>query len=62
MNPVGEVTSAAKSAFTLKNMLYILLSVVGLFLIFNLFGLTDWLLYPKDAFMAEAKKRGWVKA
>lgn len=61
MNPVGEVTNAAKSAFTLKNMLYILLSVVGLFLIFNLFGWTAWLVTPRDAFVDLAKRKGWMK-
>lgn len=61
MNPVNEVTTAAKSAFTLKNMLYVLLSVMGLFLIFNLFGLTAYLVTPKDAFADLAKRRGWIK-
>ena len=61
MNPVNEVTTAAKSAFTLKNMLYVLLSVMGLFLIFNLFGWTAYLVTPKDAFTDLAKRKGWIK-
>lgn len=61
MNPVEQVSTAAKSAFTFKNMLLGLFTIMGLFLIFNLLGLTQWLVQPKDAFVDLAKRKGWMK-
>lgn len=46
MNPVTEIKDAAKSAFTLKNFLYILLSVALLFLVASIFGFTQWVVDP----------------
>ncbi len=46
MNPVEEIKGAAKSAFTYKNFLYILLSVMLLFLVASIFGFTGWVTDP----------------
>lgn len=46
MNPVEEIKGAAKSAFTFKNFLYIMLSVMLLFFVASLFGKSSWLTDP----------------
>lgn len=46
MNPVSEVTSAAKSAFSLKNLLIALFSFIALAAIFDFFGKSEWLFKP----------------
>lgn len=46
MNPVDQVTSAAKSAFSLKNLLIALFSFVALAAIFDLLGKSEWLFKP----------------
>ena len=46
MNPVGEVSCAAKSAFTFKNLVIGLFTLLGLAALADVLGLTDWLLRP----------------
>lgn len=55
-NPVAAVTSAAKSAFTVRNLALGLVTLLVVFAIAELLGITGWLLTP----IASAKAK-WGK-
>jgi hypothetical protein len=46
MNPASEITSAAKSAFSLKTLLVALFSFIAIAAIFDYFGVSEWLFKP----------------
>lgn len=45
-NPINQVTSAARSAFSVRNLLIALFSFVALAAIFDFFGKSAWLIQP----------------
>lgn len=57
-NPVSTVTSAAKSAINLSNMLKLAVGFVVVAIVFDALGVTAWLIQPVTAFKAwQAKNK-----
>ena len=57
MDATKTVTDAAKSAFTLKNVLLFIFSLLLIFLALDFFGMTGWILQPVTTFKDWNAKR-----
>lgn len=51
-NPVNQITSAAKSAFTVKNILVLVLGLLAINAVLDLAGVSGWLWQPITTFKA----------